>query len=198
MMPGELIFDFPKRLSGAYVDNGKTYSSVVGMLSDGFFIPLKGRYTPFPGDSIVGVVVEERFSGYLIDVNAPFQGVLDSRDLRQEFRIGDVLIARVDSIDEINNLILVEPKKLFNGEVLEVSAVTVPRIMGRNNSMIEMVRTLTKSEIFVGKNGRVFLKNGNVVLAVEAIRKISDEAHTSGLTDRIKNFLEARLNEQSK
>ncbi len=196
--PGELIFDFPKRLSGAYIENGKTYSSVVGILSDGFFIPLKGRYTPFPGDLIVGVVMEERFSGYLIDVNAPFQGVLDSRDLRQEFRIGDILIARVDSIDEINNLILVEPKKLFNGEVLEVSAVTVPRIIGRNNSMIEMVRSLTKSEIFVGKNGRVFLKNGNVVLAVEAIRKISDEAHTSGLTDRIKNFLEARLNEQSK
>ena len=193
--PGELIFDFPKRLSGAYIENGKTYSSVVGILSDGFFIPLKGRYAPFPGDLIVGVVMEERFSGYLIDVNAPFQGVLDSRDLRQEFRIGDILIARVDSVDEINNLILVEPKKLLSGEILEVSAVTVPRIIGRNNSMIEMVRSLTKSEIFVGKNGRVFIKNGNAPLAIDAIMKISSEAHTSGLTDRIKNFLEARLNE---
>jgi len=196
--PGELLFDFPKRVSGTYVENGKTYSAVLGMLSDGFFIPLKGRYTPFPGDLVVGVVMEERFSGYLVDVNAPFQGVLDSRDLRQEFKIGDVLIARVDSIDEINNLILVDPKKLSNGEVLEVNAVTIPRIIGRNNSMIEMVRSLTKSEIFVGKNGRIFLKNGNIALAIEAIKKISNEAHTSGLTDRIKNFLEARLNEQSK
>jgi exosome complex component RRP4 len=196
--PGELLFDFPKRLSGVYIENGKTYSSVVGMLSEGFFIPLKGRYAPFPGDLIVGVVMEERFSGYLIDVNAPFQGVLDSRDLRQEFKIGDVLIARVDSVDEINNLILVDPKKLFKGELLEVDAVTVPRIIGRSNSMIEMVRNLTKSEVFVGKNGRIFIKNGNVPLAIEAIRKISNEAHTSGLTDKIKNFLEASTNEQNK
>lgn len=192
--PGELLFDFPKRLSGVFIENGKTYASVVGMLSEGFFIPLKGRYAPFPGDLIVGVVMEERFSGYLIDVNAPFQGVLDSRDLRQEFKIGDILIARVDSVDEVNNLILVDPKKLFKGELLEVDAVKVPRIIGKNNSMIEIVRNYTKSEIFIGKNGRVFIKSGNVPLAVETIIKISDEAHISGLTDKIKSFLEARTN----
>ncbi len=196
--PGELLFDFPKRLSGAYVENGKTYSSVVGVLSEGFFIPLRGRYAPFPGDLIVGVVMEERFSGYLVDVNAPFPGVLDSRDLRVEFRIGDLLVARVDSVDEVSNLVLVDPKKLLKGEVIEVGAVSVPRIIGRNNSMIDMVRNITKSEVFVGKNGRIFIKNGNAALAAEAVRKIADEAHTSGLTEKIKNFLEARTNEQSK
>ncbi len=43
----------------------------------------------------------------------------------------------------------------------------------------------------------VWLKGGNIALATTAIRKIEDEAHTSGLTERIKNLLESQPVEET-
>ena len=33
VMPGELVAEQPERISYAYVENGKTYSTVVGLFS---------------------------------------------------------------------------------------------------------------------------------------------------------------------
>jgi len=57
--------------------------------------------------------------------------------------------------------------------------------------MVQMIKDYAKTELFVGKNGRIFMRGGNVALAVKAIAKINAEAHTSGLTDRMKEYLEA-------
>jgi exosome complex component RRP4 len=46
--------------------------------------------------------------------------------------------------------------------------------------------------MFVGQNGVIWIDGEpqDVALAMAAIRKIEDEAHTSGLTDKVKAFLE--------
>ena len=59
--------------------------------------------------------------------------------------------------------------------------------------MISMIKEYTNSRILVGQNGRVWVKAENVEdenLAIIAINKVSREAHTRGLTDRIKQMLE--------
>jgi exosome complex RNA-binding protein Rrp4 len=44
----------------------------------------------------------------------------------------------------------------------------------------------------VGQNGVIWLDGEpeDVSLAVSAIRKVEDEAHTTGLTDKVRKFLE--------
>jgi exosome complex RNA-binding protein Rrp4 len=44
-------------------------------------------------------------------------------------------------------------------------------------------------------NGLIWLKDGNIALATEALLKVEREAHLSGLTDTIKNFLEKNKSE---
>ncbi|MEW5955502.1 MAG: KH domain-containing protein [Candidatus Micrarchaeota archaeon] len=190
ILPGEQVADKPLRLDGCFVENGKTYAAVVSILQEDRTIPLKGRYLPNYGDYVVGIVTEERFSGYSVELNSPYEGQLSNRDTREEFRVGDVILVKVMAVDEVNNAIVVEPRRLTGGEIIEVESVKVPRVIGRSGSMLATVRQYTGTDVIVGKNGRVYLKGGNTALATLAILKICREAHTSGLTDRITAFLQ--------
>jgi len=56
--------------------------------------------------------------------------------------------------------------------------------------MLDQIKEKTNSKIIVGKNGWIWIREGNVSLTRESILKIEKEAHTSGLTDKIAKFLE--------
>ncbi len=58
--------------------------------------------------------------------------------------------------------------------------------------MIRQIAEATGTHIVVGMNGLIWLKDGNITLATEALLKIEREAHLSGLTETIKNFLEEK------
>jgi exosome complex component RRP4 len=83
-------------------------------------------------------------------------------------------------------------RKLTGGMVIEISPSKVPRVIGKNGSMIQMLKNMTGCRIYVGQNGRIWIDGelDNIVKAVQAIRMIEDEAHNLGLTERIKSFLE--------
>ena len=62
-------------------------------------------------------------------------------------------------------------------------------IIGKNGSMLEVLRRGTNSNFVVGRNGRVWAKGGNTQLLFKAIKKIEDEAHLSNLTNKMSDFL---------
>jgi exosome complex component RRP4 len=190
-VPGDLLYQEPKRFTGSFVAENKTYASVICTMYDDKVVPLKGKYLPIMQDYVVGIVTEQRFSGYTIDLNSPYEGQLSSRESREQFRIGDVVSALIQDVDEVNEPMLVEPRLLGGGRLLEIDSVKIPRVIGRNSSMVTMIEKYSNSKIFVGKNGRIYIKEGNIALAVLAILKISKEAHTHGLTDRVQAFLES-------
>jgi len=190
VLPGDLVADKPVKLEGCFVENGKTYAAVVSVTQEDRTIPLKGRYLPNYGDYVVGIIKDERFSGYSVEINSPYEGQLSNRDTREEFRVGDVVLVKIMAVDEVNSAIVVEPRRLTGGEIIEIESVKVPRIIGRSGSMLAILRQYTETDVIVGKNGRIYLKGGNTVLATLAILKICREAHTSGLTDRMTAFLQ--------
>lgn len=190
LLPGDLVDEAPKRLDGCFVEKGRTFAAVVSMQVGEHVIPLKGFYIPRYGDYVIGIVKEVRFSGYETEINSPYDGQMNSRELREEFSVGDVVSAKIYSVNEVNEAELVEPRRLWGGEILEIEHVKVPRVIGRNGSMLAMLKEYTKTDVLVGKNGRVYLNGGDTALATLAILKICREAHTSGLTERIKEFLE--------
>lgn len=190
MLPGDIVAAQPLAIPGCYVSGGKTIASVMSLMRDGKVIPLKGLYLPTPDDYVVGIVVEERFSGYSVELHSPYQGNISSKETRYQFKQGDLVSAQIAEVTEVNEAILVDERPLGVGSVIEIDYVKVPRVIGRNGSMLEMIRQYTGTDLLVGKNGRIFLRGGNAALASLAILKIDSEAHISGLTDRIKEFLE--------
>ncbi|MFH1750296.1 MAG: hypothetical protein ABH863_01305, partial [Candidatus Micrarchaeota archaeon] len=122
-VPGDQLYPEPKRFMGSFVSENKTYASVICTKYDDKVVPLKGKYLPIIQDYVVGVVTEQRFSGYTVDLNSPYNGQLSSRESRENFQIGDVMSALIQDVDEVNEPMLVEPRKLYGGRLIEIEPV---------------------------------------------------------------------------
>ncbi|TXT58137.1 MAG: Exosome complex component Rrp4 [Promethearchaeota archaeon] len=175
-------------------------------------IPLKGFYTAHPGDKVIAIVVDKNPVKYRCDINAKDQATLKPKNtikrgrLRgsrreslntEKYDIGDVLVVKVLSADRLNKPELTTVGKYLGkktgGIIISIDPPKVPRVIGRNGSMIKMLKKLTNSNIFVTQNGRIWIKGEDIEnerLLIEAIYKIENEAHTRGLTDRIQEFIE--------
>ena len=101
-----------------------------------------------------------------------------------------VVSVKVARVNEINEVELMGPRVFFGGEVFEVTPVKVPRVIGKDGSMLNVLKAGTGSTIMVGRNGRIWAKGGNIALLKEAVAKIDREAHLENLTNRITEFLE--------
>ena len=72
---------------------------------------------------------------------------------------------------------------------MAVSPSRIPRIIGKGNSMLKQITEGTGTTIVIGLNGIIWLRGGKIDLETMAILKIVEEAHTTGLTERIKVLL---------
>ncbi|MCX8194853.1 MAG: exosome complex protein Rrp4 [Candidatus Micrarchaeota archaeon] len=192
VIPGELLSDRAEQIPYAFVEKGKTYSTVVGLFSEGKLVPLEGPYEPLEGDIVVGVISEVKFSGYSVEINSPYIAFLSSREIRERYSMGDAILARISMVDEVKNIELSDAKKLPQGRLVKSSSVKIPRIIGKKNSMISLLQSATGCEIYAGRNGYIWISGkGDQSLAERAIRIIEVQAHTQGLTDRIAAFLKS-------
>ncbi|MFH1448615.1 MAG: exosome complex protein Rrp4 [Candidatus Micrarchaeota archaeon] len=198
VVPGEILADKPVRIPDTFIEDGKTYSEIIGLFyeQDMRLIVLEGAYIPMDGDYVVGVVEEVKFAGYVVNINSPYGAFLSTKETRAKFDMGDIIFAKVKGVDEVKNVDLYGARKLQDGKIVEISPVKIPRVIGKKSSMLNMLTDATKSEIYVGKNGRLWITGGNSALATRAILKIEKEAHTPGLTDRMKEFLSIEMEEK--
>ncbi len=191
VFPGEVIADKPVRASYSYTDGAKTYATVISLMSDeGKLVPLHGPYEPLAEDVVIGFVSDVRFAGYTLDLGAPFTGFFSNRDTRLVLALGDIVQVRILNVDEVKSIDLADGRKLENGAIERISPVKVPRLIGKRNSMINMIAYASGCQIIVGRNGFVFVSHtGNHALARQAINFVAAHAHTSGLTDRVASML---------
>ncbi|HXZ23549.1 MAG TPA: exosome complex RNA-binding protein Rrp4 [Methanomassiliicoccales archaeon] len=211
VLPGDLLDSGRlKAGSGTYVMEGKVYASQLGIKSvkSNFVnvIPLGGRYIPAPGDTVIGKVVDIGPSNWLVDINSPYPAPLhvnevpwrvDFGDTARFMNVGDTLLAKVLMVDETKRVQVTMKeqglRKLQGGQVMEISYSKVPRVIGKGGSMIQMIKTMTNTRIFVGQNGRIWLDGEieNIVFAIRAIKMIEDNAQAMHLTERVKEYLES-------
>ena len=106
-----------------------------------------------------------------------------------------MLFLRVVDVDEIKKAKLgLKGRgmgKFKGGIIVDIAPTKVPRLIGKKGSMINMIKDKTKCKIVVGQNGLVWVKGNEDMeqLTREIIHLIEAEAHTSGLTNKIKNKL---------
>ena len=214
VVPGDVLaegMDFLPGI-GTIRQGDKIFAARVGLANvDGRaikLIPLTGQYLPKKGDTIIGCVFDLLLSGWRIDTNCAYQAVLNIKDatsdfvpkgadLTQYFDVGDYLVAKISNVttQKLVDLTLRGPglRKLGPGRILKVSSPKVPRIIGKKGSMVSMIKNATNTRIVVGQNGLIWIAGDDPkgeFVAVNTIRKIEQEAHIPGLTERIKAHLE--------
>lgn len=218
--PGDLLAE-NDYLAGenTFKENGKIYATRVGLIEYENkrinVVALKSFYFPTVGDTIIGKVVEVSLSGWIVDIRAPYPAMLRASDVLERsfkpqkddlpsiFDVGDLLIAKIVASDRTRDPLLTvrEPGlgKISRGQIIEITPTKIPRLIGKKGSMITMLKKETGCQILIGQNGLILVSGKSPKderLAIMAIRKIEEESHTSGLTDRIAEMLRKMKNKK--
>ncbi len=216
IVPGEELaegMDFlPSK--GTYRDGEKIVASQLGLVNvDGKVlrvIPLSGAYIPKRGDTIIGKIVDILMSGWRVEFGGPYSAVLGLKegsssfiakgaDLTRYYDIGDYIVTKITNVtsQKLIDVSMRGPglRKLGGGNIINVVSNKVPRIIGKQGSMISMIKNETGCKVNVGQNGIIWIygEPEMEVIAIKTIKKIEAEAHQVGLTDKIKIYLENEL-----
>jgi exosome complex component RRP4 len=219
--PGDLLAEGEFEIPWSpyiYKEKNRYYSTVVGLVDvkNGTFtvIPLKGsKYLPKVGDTVLGIIEEVELYGWSVDIKAPYPGYLPAsallnrpvspgEDLRRYLDVGDYVAVKIEVYDRTTGPILTakgsDLGKINDGSVIEVSPAKIPRVIGKNRSMINMMATMTGCHINAYPNGMIHVRCPTQVaeeVLKEAISIIERESQTKGLTERIKQFISSKLGE---
>ena len=197
--------------SGTYREGEKVIANRLGLVMiEGRtikLIPLAGKYIPKTGDTVICKVIDVGFNGWRLDTNSAYSAMLSMKDATSEFiqrganltqyyDLGDYIVCKIVNVtsQKLIDVTMKGPglRKLKGGRIIEVDSNKVPRIIGKQGSMVMMIKDATRCNISVGQNGLIWIDGDpiNELLAIQTIRKIEKESHMSGLTDKIKEFLE--------
>ena len=213
VIPGEILAEGDyKSGENTYREGDRVYTSLIGLANyvgrNVFVVAMKTCYMPIVGDLVIGKVIDMRLSGWTIDINAPYSAMLFTSDIfdrsfdprRDEMTdfldIGDMVLAKVTAFDRTRDPVLTIResglRKITQGHVIEITSTKIPRLIGREGSMVNMLKRETGCHITIGQNGLVLVSGKNPeleALAILAIHTIEKDAHTLGLTDRISKLL---------
>ncbi len=213
VVPGEIIAEgmgfLPSK--GLYREGAKIHAGRLGMIAiEGKvikLIPLTGAYVPKLNDKIIGKIIDVLMTGWRIETRSPYSAVLGlkdattefiprSADLTQYYALGEYVLCKVITVtsQKLIDVTMKSPgaRKLKDGRLVEVNPHKVPRIIGKEGSMVLMIKNATGCDISVGQNGWIWVQGQtpeNEMQAVQAIKRVEDEAHLPGLTERMKAYL---------
>lgn len=171
-------------------------------------IPLSGTYFPRTNDIVIGKILDHSSLSWSVDINSCFAAHLPAQDIfgrdfspahddmGRQLSSGDVIVARIAIFDRTRDPILtIQDKdlgKIPTGELIKISPTRVPRLIGKRGSMIQTIEKASSTRITIGQNGIIVVSGKDkegITLAINAIHIVEVEAHTSNLTQRIKQLL---------
>lgn len=219
VVPGEELatgMDFLPA-TGVFREAEKLVASRMGIVSVSGrlvkLIPLAGIYIPKKDDNVIGKILDMTMSSWFVDINYFNDAVMSLREVRDfiprgadlsgYYDYGEWILAKVSRVSK-NKSVEIGMKgpglmKLEKGRIIQVNPAKVPRIIGKQGSMISMIKEKTNCKISVGQNGYIWLKGEDAdkeALAVETIYLIQKRAHETGLTEKIKEFLEKNVQQK--
>jgi exosome complex component RRP4 len=206
VVPGDEIISSMDYLPGrnTFREGNSIYAKRLGIVNlDGrviSVIPLTGVYFPRVGDMVIGEVEDIQSNGWVVNINSahsaylPLSGVREfidtsKTDLSRVYGMGEVIYAKIGSVVSGNSihLSMQDPmcRKFRSGRIVRMNPSKIPRLIGRQGSMIMMIKDLTGCRINVGQNGWICIEGEKEELVIKAIEVIEQESQAEGLTDKI-------------
>ncbi|MCJ2513120.1 MAG: exosome complex protein Rrp4 [Candidatus Thermoplasmatota archaeon] len=213
VIPSQLLGDADKLKAGrgTFIENGKIYAEKLGILSKKSdyvnIVPLKGRYDAIEGDFVIGIVEEPLSSSWLVNINAPYPALLHINEVPWDIEFGetdkylnygDAIMAKILEVNIEKKLqITLKDRNLYKikgGYITYIEPSKVPRLIGKQGSMISLLKKYSNCRIFIGKNGRIWIdgKDDSIAKVIQAINIVENESTSFGLTDKIENLLKNR------
>ena len=209
VIPGETIVsgddylpgDFTRKEGNDIIANRYGLTEITGRVVK--IIPISGVFEPRRGNSVIGRVEDITFNGWIINIGGPYSSFLplaevprfiNRNDIAEFAGVGDVMAAKIWGVKKGGIDLTLKSKGLGvldDGRIIKINPHKVPRVIGKEGSMINLIKDATKTDIAVGQNGFIWIKGDTdgERKAEEAINLIAEESTSSGLTEKIENFL---------
>lgn len=166
-------------------------------------IPITGAFIPRRNNVVLGRVIDITFYGWIIDIDSASSAFLpieesprfiNKNEMDQFLAIGDVVAGKIWSVKAKGIDLTLKGKglgKLEGGFIFRISPNRVPRVIGREGSMINLIKEKTGCNITVGQNGWIWVKGNSIddeIKARKAIEFIADKFHVEGLTEKVEEW----------
>lgn len=166
-------------------------------------IPFSGAFIPRRNNVIVGIVSDIVHSGWIIDIDYAQNGFLplmesprfvNKNEMDQFLAIGDVVAAKIWNVSPKGIDLAMKGKglgKLEGGFTFRVNPSRVPRIIGREGSMINLIKDNTGCNVTIGQNGWIWVRGNDIdaeLKARKAIEFIAEKVLVSGLTEKVERW----------
>ncbi|MCJ7450388.1 MAG: exosome complex RNA-binding protein Rrp4 [Candidatus Nanohaloarchaeota archaeon QJJ-9] len=219
VLPGQDLYEGtdPYAGDGTYIEDGNIKSLYLGTVEfknekKVRVIPSKNKYMPKEGDTVIGEISQVSYSHWMVDIRSPYEGMLqigdaveeyvdlDEEEITDWYELGDTIVAKIENVSKGMDVKLTmqdrRSRSLEGGRIINISPSKVPRLIGSKGVMVQTIKEKTNTSIIIGQNGRVWIEGQNEKLASEACRKVDREAHISGLTDKVEEWLEEKVNQE--
>jgi len=168
-------------------------------------IQLSGIYQPRRGNVVIGKVENVLFNGWLLDVGVAENAFLSlmevprfvNKDMLEEvFDIGDMVVAKIWGVKKRGIDLSLKSKglgRIDEGIIIKVNPNKVPRVIGKEGSMINLIKDETGCNITVGQNGLIWIKGNKIeeeLHAKEAILFVTEKSFAEGLTEEVQKWFE--------
>jgi exosome complex component RRP4 len=169
-------------------------------------IPISGVYIPRRGNTVIGEITDINFNGWQVEVGGPYgaflqlrecPGFIEESDMESVYGIGDLIVTKIFNVKRTSIDLTMKDReaglgKVKDGLVIRVNPHRVPRIIGKEGSMIKLIKDATGCYITVGQNGLIWIKGDNVeskIFARKAIEFIVEHTTVEGLTEKVEKWL---------
>ena len=222
VVPGDVLYEGRIRTGdNTFRNDGKVSASRIGLVNYNrgmvSVIALEAGFNPLSGDLVIGEIEDIDLGRWLVDIGTSETAMLNVQDaidapfrsdivMPEILEVGETIIAKIVDMDRRRTPILsiLGPGlgKVKEGFIFRITPSKIPRLIGKKGSMVNMILKETGCNVVIGQNGRVLIQGRNresEMMVVKVIEKIEQEAHISGLTSRVQEYLKElkeELNEQ--
>jgi exosome complex component RRP4 len=166
-------------------------------------IALSGIYDPRKGNVVIGKVDNITYYGWSIDINSPdgaflpiqeYPKYVNKEGLNEVLDIGEMVVAKILAVTSRGIDLTMKARglgRIDDGIIVKVNSNKVPRIIGKEGSMINLIKNESGCNITVGQNGLIWVRGDRVedeLLVKKAIEFISSKSFTSGLTEAVESW----------
>ncbi len=211
VVPGELIAAGEDYLPGEGTrrEDSNIVASRFGLAEEAGkvvrVISIYGAFIPRKNNVIIGRVTDITFNGWLVDIDSALTSFLsieevprfiNRNEMDQFLDIGDVIAAKIWSVKAKGIDLAIKGKglgKLEDGFIFRIIPSRVPRVIGREGSMINLIKDKTSCNITVGQNGWIWIKGPSIeseILARRAVEFVTDKVHINGLTEKVEEWFD--------
>ena len=169
-------------------------------------IPITGVYIPRRGNTIIGEIKDITMNGWMVDIGGPYSaflplrecpGFIEQNDMENVYGIGELIVTRIFDVKRTSIDLTMKSRerelgKIQDGMIVRVNPHRVPRVIGKEGSMINLIKNASNCYITVGQNGLIWINGENLenqAFAKRIIEYIVDNTITEGLTENVEKWI---------